>query len=42
MKPLCARHAQSFYLAHYAMDSSTPQSRQTFLERVRRRIAAIA
>jgi len=42
MKPLCARHAQSFYLAHYAMDSSTPRSRQTFLERVRRRIAAIA
>jgi NAD(P)H dehydrogenase (quinone) len=42
MKPLCAKEVQSFYLAHYAMDSSTPQSRQAFLEKVRRRIAAIA
>jgi NAD(P)H dehydrogenase (quinone) len=42
MKPLCAKQAQSFYLAHYAMDSSTPQSRQAFMEKVRRRVAAIS
>src|SRR5262245_46772115 len=42
MKPLCAKGAQSFYLAKYAMDSSTPQSRQAFMEKVRCRIAAIA
>jgi NAD(P)H dehydrogenase (quinone) len=42
MKPLCARRARSFYLAHYGMDSSTAQSRGAFLDKVRRRIAAIA
>ena len=41
MKPLCARGVQSFYLAHYGMDSSTPQSRRAFMDKVRRRIAAI-
>ena len=41
MKPLCAKDAQSFYLAHYGMDASTPDSREAFLERVRRRIARI-
>jgi putative NADPH-quinone reductase len=41
MKPLCAKDAQSFYLAHYGMDASTPASREAFLEKVRRRIARI-
>lgn len=41
MKPLCARDAHSFYLAHYGMDASTPESRKAFLERVKRRIARI-
>ena len=41
MKPLCARDAKSFYLAHYAMDASTEASREAFLEKVRRRIARI-
>jgi putative NADPH-quinone reductase len=41
MKPMCARHARSFYLAHYGMDRSTPQSRQRFLEEVRGRIARL-
>jgi NAD(P)H dehydrogenase (quinone) len=41
MKPLCAKDAQSFYLAHYGMDASTPDSREAFLEKVRRRIARI-
>jgi putative NADPH-quinone reductase len=41
MKPLCARDARSFYLAHYDMDHSTEQSRHAFLERVRARVAQI-
>ncbi len=41
MKPLCARDVRSFWLAHYGMDSSTPQSRAAFLDRVRRRLARI-
>jgi NAD(P)H dehydrogenase (quinone) len=41
MKPLCARKARSFYLAHYGMDSSTPRSRQAFMDKVRRTVAAI-
>jgi putative NADPH-quinone reductase len=34
MKPLCAKGARSFYLAHYNMDHSTPKSRKAFLEKV--------
>jgi NAD(P)H dehydrogenase (quinone) len=30
MKPMCAKDARSFYLAHYDMDHSTDQSRQAF------------
>jgi hypothetical protein len=41
MKPMCARGVRSFYLAHYDMDHSTPRSRQTFLEKVRRAVAGI-
>ena len=41
MKPMCARGVRSFYLAHYDMDHSTPRSRQTFLEKVRRTVAAV-
>ncbi|MFZ5782707.1 MAG: NAD(P)H-dependent oxidoreductase [Pseudomonadota bacterium] len=41
MKPLCARDARSFYLAHYGMDGSTPESRKAFLEKVKRRVARI-
>jgi putative NADPH-quinone reductase len=41
MKPLCAKRAEWFYLAHYGMDKSTPQTRQAFLEKVRRRISRI-
>jgi len=35
LKPMCGRHARSFYLAHYDMDRSTASSRQAFLARVR-------
>ncbi len=33
MKPLCAKDAQSFYLAHYGMDASTAASRGPFWRR---------
>ncbi len=41
MRPMCARDARCFYLAHYGMDSSTPQTRQAFLEKVQARVAKI-
>lgn len=41
MKPMCAKGATSFYLAHYSMDKSTPKSRESFIDKVRRRVAAI-
>ena len=41
MKPLCAKDVRSFYLAHYDMDHSTPQSRAAFLEKVKGRVARL-
>jgi putative NADPH-quinone reductase len=41
LKPMCGPGVRSFYLAHYDMDRSTLASRTAFLERVRRRIAAL-
>jgi hypothetical protein len=41
LKPMCGAGTRSFYLAHYAMDRSTPASRQAFLERVRGVVAAL-
>jgi NAD(P)H dehydrogenase (quinone) len=41
MKPLCAKDARSFYMAHYDMDHSTEASRHAFLEKVRARVARI-
>ena len=41
MKALCAKDARSFYLVHYDMDHSTPESRRAFLEKVRTRIARL-
>jgi NAD(P)H dehydrogenase (quinone) len=41
LRPMCGAGAKSFYLAHYDMDRSTPESRQKFLERVRRRVAGL-
>jgi NAD(P)H dehydrogenase (quinone) len=41
MKPMCAKDARSFYLAHYDMDHSTDQSRQAFLEKVRTTVGGI-
>jgi putative NADPH-quinone reductase len=41
MKPMCARDARSFYMAHYDMDHSTEKSRTAFLKKVRSRLAHI-
>ncbi len=41
IKPLCAPRCRTFWLAHYRMDSSTPESRSAFLERVRRRLGRL-
>jgi putative NADPH-quinone reductase len=41
LKPMCARDAESFYLAHYGMDKSTPKTRQAFLDKVQARVAKI-
>lgn len=35
---LCAPRCRTFWLAHHEMDSSTPESRARFLERVERRM----
>jgi putative NADPH-quinone reductase len=34
LRPLCHRRCRAFWLGHYRMDSSTPQSRGAFLARV--------
>jgi NAD(P)H dehydrogenase (quinone) len=41
LKPMCGAGVRSFYMAHYAMDRSTPASRQAFIERVRRVVGAL-
>jgi NAD(P)H dehydrogenase (quinone) len=38
MKALCAPGCKSMYLAHYQMDTSTPDSRARYLAKVRQRI----
>jgi len=39
MRALCAWRCRTFYLAHYDMDRSTPESRAAFLGKVKRRLA---
>jgi putative NADPH-quinone reductase len=41
LRPMCARGARSFYLAHYDIDHSTPASRQAFIEKVRRTVSRL-
>lgn len=40
IRALCAPRCRTLYLAHYKMDSSTPESRSAYLEHVRRRLRA--
>ncbi|MHC5655849.1 NAD(P)H-dependent oxidoreductase [Stappia sp.] len=39
IRALCAPFCRTRYLAHYKMDSSTPESRKAYLEKVRRTMA---
>jgi putative NADPH-quinone reductase len=39
MRALCAPTARTLYVAHYNMDSSTPESRASYLEKVKRKLA---
>lgn len=41
LKPMCAKGATAFWLAHYNMDRSTPRSRAAYLEKVRARLTRI-
>ncbi len=41
LKPMCAKGASSFWLAHYDMDHSTARSRGAFLDKVKARLASI-
>jgi putative NADPH-quinone reductase len=38
VRSLCATRCDTLYMAHYLMDSSTPESRARFLKRVRKRL----
>jgi putative NADPH-quinone reductase len=38
---LCARGCETFWLAHHRIDSSTPESRQAFLDRVGGRVRRV-
>lgn len=39
MRALCAWRCKTLFMAHYRMDSSTPESRAAFLSQVRRKLA---
>lgn len=41
MRPLCARRTRTMFMAHYNMDTSTPQSRAAYLEKVRRDLSSV-
>jgi len=41
LKPMCGPRVQSFYLAHYDMDRSTPASRAAFTQRVSSQMAKV-
>lgn len=40
IRALCAKRCKTLFLAHYRMDASTAQSREAFLEQVRRKLKA--
>ena len=41
IRALCAPRVKTLYLAHYLMDRSTPDSRATYLEKVRRKLSKV-
>ena len=42
IRALCAKRCRTLWMAHYKMDSSTAESREAYLERLRRRLARVA
>ncbi|MEJ6784494.1 NAD(P)H-dependent oxidoreductase [Aminobacter sp. Piv2-1] len=40
IRALCARRCRTLFMAHYLMDSSTPESRGAFLDHVKRKLTA--
>jgi putative NADPH-quinone reductase len=42
LRPACARNAETFYLAHYDMDRSTPATRAAFLAKVEARLRRLS
>ena len=41
IRALCGWKCRTIYMAHYLMDVSTPQSRERFLQRVRKKLATV-
>jgi NAD(P)H dehydrogenase (quinone) len=41
IRAICAPRAKTMFLAHYGMDTSTPQSRAAYLDKVRRKLARV-
>jgi putative NADPH-quinone reductase len=41
LRAICAWRCRTFWLAHYRMDTSTPESRAAFLAKVRARLASL-
>jgi NAD(P)H dehydrogenase (quinone) len=41
LRPMCHPKAETFYLTHYDMDRSTPETRAAFLEKVAARVGRI-
>jgi putative NADPH-quinone reductase len=41
LRAICAWRCRTFWLAHYKMDTSTPESRAAFLAKVRTRLASL-
>ncbi|GGB61718.1 NAD(P)H dehydrogenase (quinone) [Roseibium aquae] len=39
IRALCAPNCRSLYLAHYKMDSSTPESRSDYLQKIQKKLA---
>jgi hypothetical protein len=39
---LCAPGCRTFWLAHHRMDSSTPETRSVFLDRVAKKLRSLA
>jgi Putative NADPH-quinone reductase (modulator of drug activity B) len=41
MRALCAKTCRTLYVAHYRMDSSTPESRAAYLEKIEKKLSKV-